>query len=817
MSRHGRPAKLRFWFKVKETMKIFGRTMGNSGGVGSAMLPKLAAFVLVATLQAMDLKTAVIVAPASLTPPEQKAAAMLADEIERRTRIRLPIEHEWPSSGVPIFVGRDSDLRAMHPMPVMAPAPGAEGYRIQIGNNTILVLGNDERGTIFGAGGLLRRLFMERDTVEAPDSLRLATAPRYALRGHQLGYRPKTNSYDGWSVPLWEQYMRDLVVFGANAIELIPPHSDDAPDSPLFPLPPMPMMIQMSRLAASYDLSVWIWYPAMDKDYSDAKTVDAALRDWGDVFRRLPRVDAVFVPGGDPGHTEPKYLLALLEKETEVLHRYHPKAQMWVSPQSFDRTWTDEFLGILKEQQPAWLSGVVFGPQVRMSLPELRAAVPRRYPIRLYPDITHSRQSQFPVPDWDPAYAFTEARESINPRPFDDANIFRRYAPDSIGFLAYSEGCNDDVNKMVWSSLAWNPDADVMQILREYSRYFIGPSEADEFAEGLAGLERDWRGPLATNAAVPSTLHVFQKLDREASPQLRANWRFQQALYRAYYDAYTQARLVFENGLEEKALAELKSAKTVGALPALDRTAAILDSPFQDAAALGWRARVFELAEALFQSIRMQLSVSRYFAISVDRGANLDTIDVPLNDRGWLEGRFAEIRRMGDETARLQAIDAIVHWTDPGPGGFYDDLGNPLREPHLVREPDWRSDPEFRQSPLIGFAGTPAWRMSWRTDAESLYDAPLRMHYDGLDPHAQYKLRVVYAGDSLRVRIRLVADGMFEIHPLMQKPAPVAPLEFDIPQDATRKGTLDLSWYREAGLGGNGRGCQVAEVWLIKK
>ena len=46
---------------------------------------------------------------------------------------------------------------------------------------------------------------------------------------------------------------------------------------------------------------------------------------------------------------------------------------------------------------------------------------------------------------------------------------------------------------------------------------------------------------------------------------------------------------------------------------------------------------------------------------------------------------------------------------------------------------------------------------------------------------------------------------------------PVAPVEFDIPREATRNGELDLSWYREAGLGGNGRGCQVSEVWLIRK
>ncbi len=91
------------------------------------------------------------------------------------------------------------------------------------------------------------------------------------------------------------------------------------------------------------------------------------------------------------------------------------------------------------------------------------------------------------------------------------------------------------------------------------------------------------------------------------------------------------------------------------------------------------------------------------------------------------------------------------------------------------------------------------------------------MHYDDLDPSAAYKIRVVYAGDSPRGKIRLVANDSIEIHPLMAKPQPVAPVEFDIPRQATAKGELNLSWNREAGLGGNGRGSQVAEVWLIRK
>jgi hypothetical protein len=766
----------------------------------------LALLLMAASAAGLDLRRAAIVTPAGLTGPERKAASLLADEIEKRTRIRLPITETWPD-GPAIFTGRD--LPARFSGRLIAAAPGADGYRLQMLDGNILVVGNDARGTLYGAGALLRRLHMDRDTLQAPDDLRVASAPRYALRGHQLGYRPKTNSYDAWTVAMWDQYMRDLIVFGANAIELIPPRSDDDADSPHFPLPPMQMMIEMSRLAASYGLDVWIWYPAMDPDYSKPETVDAAIKEWAEVFRQLPRIDAVFVPGGDPGHTQPKYMMALLEKQAESLHRYHPRAQMWMSPQGFDKAWTDEWLGILK-QEPAWLSGVVFGPQVRMNLPQLREAVPARYPIRHYPDITHSRQSQFPVPDWDVAYAVTEARETINPRPVDEAAIFRATAPYTVGFLTYSEGCNDDVNKALWSALGWNPDAKVEEIVRDYARYFIGDRNAGTFAEGLMALEGDWRGSLARNTSVETTLGLFQSIERNASPALRLNWRFQQALYRAYYDAYTRRRLIYETGLEQSALAALR---TEGP----QQAEAILDRAVTERTAPELRARIFELAEALFQSIRMQLSVTRYQAISVDRGANLDTVDAPLNNRMWLKARFAALRDLPDDAARRAGIEQILHWTDPGPGGFYDDLGNLEAQPHLVRGLPYEKDPAFRESPLVGFAGNAGWRSSWWTHAESLYDAPLRMHYDGLDPNAAYKVRVVYAGDSPRVRIRLdAADGIM-VHPLMAKPTPMRPVEFNLPRKATGKGTLDLTWHREEGLGGSGRGCQVSEVWLIKQ
>ena len=233
--------------------------------------------------------------------------------------------------------------------------------------------------------------------------------------------------------------------------------------------------------------------------------------------------------------------------------------------------------------------------------------------------------------------------------------------------------------------------------------------------------------------------------------------------------------------------------------------------------ALDWRNRVFELAEALYQSIRMQLSVPKYKAIRVERGAHLDLIDRALNNREWLKGRFAEIRNTETESERLRQIEEIINWTDPGPGGFYDDLGDLTRQPHLVRGPGAEFDPEYRESSRVGFRIYPGYRISWVRFAESRYDAPLKMRYEGLDRRARYKVRVVYAGDvGYMTKIRLLADAKFEVHPYILKEPRPRPMEFNIPEEATADGVLTLTWYQEPGRGGSGRGCQVAEVWLIK-
>src|SRR5205814_3357097 len=109
----------------------------------------------------------------------------------------------------------------------------------------------------------------------------------------------------------------------------------------------------------------------------------------------------------------------------------------------------------------------------------------------------------------------------------------------------------------------------VTEALRGYSRYFIDEEYAEAFAQGLLALERNWQGPLLTNEGVFTTLQQFQELERNASPAVRLNWRFQQALYRAYYDAYSRRRLLYETELEAAAMDWLQQAGQIGSLVAM--------------------------------------------------------------------------------------------------------------------------------------------------------------------------------------------------------------------------------------------------------
>src|SRR3954452_14918606 len=256
--------------------------------LAAAQLPAVAESATQPPPGMLDLTRAVVVVPPTLSGPEQKAVNLLVEDVTRRSGVKCRVVKKWPAEKAAVVavgpVGAAGEFTGPYARSV-SDVPGKlkpEGFQVrtEAEGPAVLVAGNDARGVLFGVGRLLRELRTTQGRVLIPSGFNVTTSPASPLRGHQLGYRPKTNSYDAWDLARWERYIRDLAIFGTNAVELIPPRSDDDADSPHFPIPPMEMMVGMSKLLDDYGLDVWIWYPAMDRDYSDPATVVAALKEW---------------------------------------------------------------------------------------------------------------------------------------------------------------------------------------------------------------------------------------------------------------------------------------------------------------------------------------------------------------------------------------------------------------------------------------------------------------------------------------------------------------------------------------------------------
>ncbi|MCE1199834.1 MAG: glycoside hydrolase family 20 zincin-like fold domain-containing protein, partial [Marinilabiliales bacterium] len=613
------------------------------------------AFPWLAAAQRLDFSRTRIYTPDKKNVLLLRAATVLQEELALHTGISPAFAGKPESKDQPLIVvtleSATGKLDPILPGKLAALKPtGEDGFKLVcLGNNQIVIAGHDERGALYGVGYLLRKMSLSDHSILYTPATDLSTTPVYPIRGHQLGYRPKTNAYDAWSVAQYDRYIRDLALFGANSIEIMPPRTDDDPTSVHMKLPAIQMIVEQARICKSYGLDVWMWYPNMNSDYHSADSIRAELAEREHIFSILPKLDALFVPGGDPGDLEPDPLFDWLSKEAEVLKKYHPQAKIWVSPQAFKpgTVWYANFFKHINAK-PNWLGGVVYGPWIKMPLPEVRKVTDPSIPIRLYPDITHSYSCQYPVPKWDLAFAMTLGRECINPRPLDEKLIHNRYANLAQGSISYSEGTNDDVNKFIWTGQDWNPETPVTETLRDYARYFIGPDFTEGVTRGLMALEENFRGALLSNEQVEHTLQMWQDMEKMATPSVLANPRFQSGLIRAYYDAYTRRRLVYETSLEQQARNSLENAQSSGIEKAIRDARNKLMEAKEQPVAQELKSRCFALADSLFRSFGAQLTIEKHHAMG-GRGNFIDNIDIPLNDALWLLDQLNKIEKSGND------------------------------------------------------------------------------------------------------------------------------------------------------------------------
>jgi hypothetical protein len=748
----------------------------------------------------LEIRDAAVLVPAGNPPrPVLTAATVLAEEVAKRTGLAWAVVTERPATGMVIEL-------ALQPAGSKPPLP-AEEFEIALNDSGLRITGADPRGVLYGAGWLLRQAEWSPGAFQWKSPAATRSWPAEAIRGHQLGYRSRANSYDAWDAAQYEQYIRELAIFGANCIENIP--FEDTQPSPHMKLSRRDMNRRMSEICQEYGLEYWVWTPAVF-DLKDAAQRAEHLAEHEQLYQDCPELTGVFFPGGDPGDNHPREVMPFLADLAPVLAKYHPEAGIWVSLQGFDPEQVDYFYAWLGEHQPAWLEGVVSGPG-SPAIGETRQRLPRQYRLRHYPDITHTVRCQYPVKWWDPAFAVTLGRECINPRPVHEKLVHNIFAPYLDGSLSYSDGIHDDVNKAVWSQCGWDPQRPVRDVLTEYARFFFRPDLAETAAHGILALERNWEGPLAENGGVAASLALWTDLESRA-PGLADNWRWQMCLVRANYDAYTAARLRYEPSLEDRANAELAPGVHNSPEEAMDAAMSWLRRAETEPCRPDLHARVVALFDDLFRSIGLQSSVEKYQASGHERGCSLDFLDYPLNNRWWLEDEFKKVRELPDAAAQWARLETLRTWEHPGPGSFYDNIGYVGRCPHVLRGEGMNTDPLMERDPNPeawwwdnGFSRA---RLSW----QCTMDVMLGLVYEALDPRAEYLLRFTGYGDA-----KPRANGE-PLSPTVYGKEIGAIKEFPIPPSISASGKLvitfdklnedHLNWRQQS---------RIAEVWLITK
>jgi hypothetical protein len=342
----------------------------------------------------------------------------------------------------------------------------------------------------------------------------------------------------------------------------------------------------------------------------------------------------------------------------------------------------------------------------------------------------------------------------------------------------------------------------------DYARVYLKPEVAEQAADAILALEVNWHGPLMDNGAV--AWQTWRGLELQ-SPDLAANWRWQLCLLRANNDALVRQRLMAESALESRANAAMADAARVGSEAAMERAAEILMQAEKKPASPELRARVEQLCAALFHSIGLQTSMTKYYVTSWQHDAILDYVDILLNNRWWLKDEFRKVAALGSEAERVRRLRELADWEHPGPGSFYDDLGNIGKSPHVVRDDGGPLDESERRAEPTFWAwdqGRSRARLSWQTTMW-----PIAMVYASVDPNGVYIVRSSgYGRAVLRINGELgrpTLDGKqmgeFKEFPVAAKFLSAGKL---VPTWERPEGEESLNWRQQS---------RLAEVWLLKK
>ena len=156
----------------------------------------------------------------------------------------------------------------------------------------------------------------------------------------------------------------------------------------------------MSRIADEYGLDVWVWYPALDKDYTTRGSVVKARGGVGSGAQApaAPR-RRCSSPAATPATPSRRRCSACSSGRPRTSASSTRRCRCGCRRRASPSRWMETFYGLMAKQ-PAWLTGIVIGPQNRDSLADRpQAHRPAVQASAATPTSRTAIRAEYPVPD----------------------------------------------------------------------------------------------------------------------------------------------------------------------------------------------------------------------------------------------------------------------------------------------------------------------------------------------------------------------------------------------------------------------------------
>ena len=757
--------------------------------------------------------------------------------------------------------------------------PGVEGFvlasRADGDACDVLIVGTDRRGVLYGIGELLRRTVGRGKAIEFPTDLHVRRAPRWPVRGLIVSQGHTMRELTGARAWTQEEHKRaylEYALAGANTFEIGETDRETYDFLKSFDLRAHTVISGN----AGQGPPEWRAKEAIGRQgYLNPAVPEARaklLEDREKLFASMPAFDSVHIKSGDGGGDESeasapygKTFVRLCEDYAKLLRQYHPDTQIYVGNQKLDNAGDVAIFKYFRTHPDSLLNGVCYGPgsnamgwtpgrrqdhrvdlfqyarrgALSRYLAYMLHQLPPEKDILLFTDLTHWVYSQYGLmdheliadrdyrtpPSWDmwmyerrpdEALAMVYNRRTFHARPRNYYKVFQETTEFTIGDVAYSEGHHDHLNTWIYQRLFWDPHQSVEEVVAEYARTHFGPEAAPLMTEAIFQFEENLQTPIADNDGTDRLIALLEKAGEEMPADVKARdylWRMY--MQTAYLNNYIQLDVRRQQEHMDETIEAL--AKT----PESDNTAKVVSQ--LASASLPEPSR--EMLALKEKAAQLGEESERIYGV---RSEGLFNLEQDYHGFGWLQRELEQADAADSDAERNAILERVVHYEDPGPGGFYDNAGVRGGAPRLVYGWPYGDG---------GFSG--ANRRSQRTMAFTTdEERGVQFRYTGLDPEAQYRVRLTLVRPRYVERFgifqhqtsqSIYADDVALVEDLELPEYESEFFEFDVPQEVTHDGELLLWMKKQDGIGEGlpsdvsiwrntgGWGTLVSEVWLMKK